>query len=52
MDANRIPNASAAISCAERNPDCDVYAGGERCRLYAHCLARGIGRGSSGGTGG
>ena len=52
MDANRIPNASAAISCAERNTDCDVYAGGERCSLYAHCLARGIDRGHQRGTGG
>ncbi len=47
---DRYSNASAADRCAERNPDCDGYAGGERCSLYAHCLARGIGRGSSGGA--
>ena len=47
---NRIPNASAADRCAERNPDCDGYAGRERCSLHAHCLARGIDRGSSGGA--
>ena len=51
-NANRIPNASAATSCAQRNLDCDVYAGGERCSLYAHCLARGIDRGHQRGTGG
>ena len=49
---DRIPNANAAISCSEHNPDCDVYAGGERCSLYAHCLARGIDRGHQRGTGG
>ena len=49
-NANRIPNANAADRCAERNPDCDGYAGGERCSLHAHCLARGIDRGSSGGA--
>ena len=51
-NANRIPNASAAISCSERNPDCDGYAGGERCSLHAHCQSRRADRGHQCSTGG